>query len=150
MLRLVTASVLLLTTLSACDFVGSDPGEFTATVSGDVSTTLAGPAISDVQEEGTTIVLIAEGQNTGSNVRILVDPARLAVTTLPLGGDVASLTYALTGSGGQIPFASTSGTLQLDRVEDVIEGEFEAVAVSPGGAEVTIEGTFRAPHAITP
>ncbi len=146
----LAAVLAFLVTLSACDLVGSDAGEFEATVSGDVSTALAGPAISDVQEEGTTIVLIAEGANTGSNVRILVDPARLAVTSLPLGGDVASLTYALTGRDGQIPFDATSGTLVLDRVEDVVEGTFEAVAVSPGGAEVTIEGAFRAPHAITP
>lgn len=138
-------------TLSACDVVGlSESGEFEATVSGDITSSLSGTAISDVQEAGTTIILAAEGEGFGSQIRILVAPDQLTATTLPLGGDVASLTYLFPTDGGQIAFVAASGSLDLDGVDDGVDGRFTATAVSSGGSEVTVEGTFRAPSAITP
>lgn len=158
--RSALASAALL--LAGCGIVGSDPGEFEATLTDadGASTALSGPAVYDLQEGGGTVLLLPRGDGLGSEIRIEVARAALAEGAVALG-PTAAVAYVVRNGratigvdpdnpprpveGGALVYPAADGTLTLTRVtDDEVEGRVTATVASGENGAAGLEARFRA------
>ena len=154
---LVAVLVLASGALSACDALGSDPGSFELTVTGDATASFSGEPVTIVNPLPTAG---APGRQFQFRLATLGNRNVVSVTAGSEGDlDLAEGTYAVGRFGldlapgaavatadleGGQTFLSRSGTLTLTEVtDDRVRGSFEFEGVGQSQA-VTVRGSFDA------
>jgi hypothetical protein len=163
--QLVTAALGIVFLTGACGSGSTAPevGSFEATVSGDLTTTLAGSAIFGMWDVGTggqwmiympettaaAFQVVAIGPE-GSVARLQTGTYDIVEATTAGEGEVVGVFLSFSGTVTEI-FGSADGTLTISESnDDGVRGTFEFTAVEldsdgtikPDGRQVTVSGEF--------
>ncbi len=144
--------LLALFALTACDLVRfgdyDDYGDMTATVRGALDLDLHGTAlVSQYPDTAFVVVDLNITNDYARDIRLTTaDTVALAVGRYTLGdGSLSRIVYQVDNLTERT-FTGTSGSMTVTAVDDTGDafGRFAFSAVDPDGAEVTVEGSFRA------
>ena len=156
----VRSTFLFLTTLAfaACDDDGTGPGdigdgngddqigEFTASISGDVSESATGGTFFSVDESGSWGIFLGGEETDDSAVWLFGEGGRPGTGTHTFDVDTDLGAFYVHGATGTAYFAD-AGTVTVTQSSTTrVTGSFQFTASDIEGGTVTVSGSFNAPN----